>query len=268
MAKTILLVEDSEPAIIQLKDFLEESGYQILVAHDGSEGIKIMSEIIPDAIILDLMMPDIDGFEVLKTIRDADSTAQTPVLILTAKHITKEELKFLKRNNIYQLIQKGDVNKVQLLDTIKGMVTSLNKNSDVNTSVEPEKKKPDTKHKKPNVLIIEDNQDNMIAAKAIMDEKFNVIEATDGPGGIAKAIKYVPDLILMDISLPGMDGIEAFKAIRREVALLNVPVIALTASALVEDRETILSHGFDAFLAKPIDETTFFKTINEILYGR
>lgn len=267
MAKTILLVEDSEPAIIQLKDFLEESGYQILVAHDGSEGIKIMSEIIPDAIILDLMMPDIDGFEVLKTIRDADSTAQTPVLILTAKHITKEELKFLKRNNIYQLIQKGDVNKVQLLDTIKGMVSLLNKNADATLHVQPEKKKPDTKHKKPYVLIVEDNQDNMIAAKAIMDEKFNVIEATDGPEGIAKAIKYVPDLILMDISLPGMDGIETFKAIRREVSLLNVPVIALTASALVEDRKTILSHGFDAFLAKPIDEITFYKTINEILYG-
>lgn len=268
MAKTILLVEDSEPAIIQLKDFLEESGYQIIVAHDGNEGLKIMSEIIPDAIILDLMMPDIDGFEVLKTIRDADTTAQIPVLILTAKHITKEELKFLKRNNIYQLIQKGDVNKVQLLDTIKGMVTSLNKNAVETATVEPEKKKINIQEKKPKVLIVEDNQDNMIAARAIMDEKFNVIEATDGPEGIALAIKYLPDLILMDISLPGMDGIEAFKAIRNEVSLLKVPVVALTASALTKDRETILSHGFDAFLAKPIDETIFFKTLNEILYGR
>lgn len=269
-AKTILLVEDSEPAIIQLKDFLEESGYQILVAHDGIEGLKIVSEITPDAIILDLMMPDIDGFEVLKTIRDEDSTAQTPVLILTAKHITKEELKFLKRNNIYQLIQKGDVNKVQLLDTIKGMVSSMNfsNNTDANSTILSEKKKSVKKNKKPDVLIVEDNQDNMIAAKAIMEEKFNVIEALDGPEGIAKAIKYVPDLILMDISLPGMDGIEAFKIIRKEASLMNIPVIALTASALVEDRETILSHGFDAFLAKPIDEATFFKTINEILYGR
>jgi CheY-like chemotaxis protein len=264
------LVEDSEPAIIQLKDFLEEIGCQILVAHDGNEGLKIMSEIIPDAIILDLMMPDVDGFEVLRTIRNDDNTAQTPVLILTAKHITKEELKFLKRNNIYQLIQKGDVNKDQLLDAIKGMVSSQKeeKNTVKLASLKPsERNKYVPDGKMPNILIVEDNLDNMIAVKAILEGKYNILEAFDGPQGIEKAIKYVPDLILMDISLPGMDGVEAFKAIRKEIALLNVPIVALTASALTEDRETILSHGFDAFLAKPIDETAFLKTINEILYG-
>lgn len=271
MAKTILLVEDSEPAIIQLKDFLEESGYQILVAHDGKEGLKIMSEIIPDAIILDLMMPDVDGFEVLKTIRNDDNTAQTPVLILTAKHITKEELKFLKRNHVYQLIQKGDVNKDQLLDAVRGMVSSQKEK--IETSIasalvkQPEKKKFLTHSEKPTVLIVEDNPDNMIAAKATLEGRFNILEASDGPQGVEMAIKHVPDLILMDISLPEMDGVEAFKAIKKEVNLINVPIIALTASALTDDRKTILSQGFDAFLAKPIDETTFFKTINEILYG-
>jgi signal transduction histidine kinase/CheY-like chemotaxis protein/HAMP domain-containing protein len=270
LPKTILLVEDSEPAIIQLKDFLEESGYQILVAHDGKEGLKIMSEIIPDAIILDLMMPDIDGFEVLETIRNADSTAHTPVLILTAKHITKDELKFLKRNNIYQLIQKGDVNKVQLLNAVNGMVSPAKKVDSIHgpTHEQPTTNQLNTKHNLPDILLVEDNLDNMIAAKANMDGKFNVIEAYDGPEGIAKAIQFMPDLILMDISLPGMDGIEAFKTIRKEASLHHVPVIALTASALTEDREAILSQGFDAFLAKPIDETTFFKTINDLLYGK
>ena len=124
--KTILLVEDSEPAIIQIKDFLEESGYRILVARDGGEALGIITQTIPDAMILDLMMPGMDGFEVLKTLREAESTAHIPVLILTAKHITREELLFLKRNNIHQLIQKGDVNRNELLNAIATMGTFKN----------------------------------------------------------------------------------------------------------------------------------------------
>ncbi|MPM90349.1 Sensor histidine kinase RcsC [bioreactor metagenome] len=190
------------------------------------------------------------------------------MLILTAKHITKEDLKFLKRNNVYQLIQKGDVNKLQLLNTVKGMVASQKEHHTETTSPEhPVTKKLKASHQKPSVLIVEDNPDNMTAVKAIMEGQFNIMEACDGPEGIEKAKKYVPDLILMDISLPGMDGIEAFKNIRKEASLADVPVIALTASALTENREAILSQGFDAFLAKPIDEKTFFQTINEILYG-
>jgi CheY-like chemotaxis protein len=81
------------------------------------------------------------------------------------------------------------------------------------------------------------------------------------------ARKYLPNLILMDIALPGMDGIEAFKIIRKDARLLHIPVIALTASAMIEDREVILAHGFDGYVAKPIDEIVLFKTINETLYG-
>ena len=72
----------------------------------------------------------------------------------------------------------------------------------------------------------------------------------------------------MDVALPGMDGIEAFKTIRNDVHLQFIPIIALTASAMTSDRETILAHGLDDYIAKPIDETTFFKTINKVLYGK
>jgi len=72
----------------------------------------------------------------------------------------------------------------------------------------------------------------------------------------------------MDIALPEMDGIQAFKSIRNDGRLQHIPVIALTASVLREDRELVLGHGFDAFIAKPIDESIFFKTINTILYGK
>jgi len=126
---TILLVEDSEPAIIQLNNILESKGHNILIARNGEEALEIISDTVPDAMILDLMMPGVDGFEVLRRIREEDRTASVPVLILTAKHITKEELSFLKRNNIHQLIQKGDVNPKDLLSTIDRMIYGTTEDS-------------------------------------------------------------------------------------------------------------------------------------------
>jgi len=261
--KTILLVDDSDPAIIQMKDFMTESGYKILTASNGSEALDIISQVIPDAMVLDLMMPGIDGFSVLESIRNAEATANIPVLILTAKHITKEDLKFLKRNNIHQLIQKGDVNRTELLEAVAGLVYTDEKPEIVNPRTNPQIIKG-----KPNILIVEDNVDNMTTVKAILSERFNVIEAIDGSEGVLMAKKYIPHLILMDIALPGMDGIAAFQAIRQNGELEHIPIIALTASAMTSDRETILSHGFDAYIAKPIDQKDFFDTINKVLFGK
>jgi len=259
--KTVLLVEDSEPAIIQIKDFLEESGYKILVAHNGGEALAIIESVIPDAMILDLMMPEVDGFKVLQQLRNAEPTAHIPVLILTAKHISKEELNFLKRNNIHQLIQKGAVSRDELLNSLSNMMFPIKEEKKLG------------KHRvrkiegKPNVLVVEDNPDNMITVKALLSESYTVIEAIDGYKAIELCAKYTPDLVLMDIALPGIDGIEAFKIIRKDVKLQHIPVIALTASAMDTERETILAHGFDAYISKPIEEKVFFKIVNYTLYG-
>ncbi|MFH0735571.1 MAG: ATP-binding protein [bacterium] len=122
--KTILIVEDSEPAIIQLKEILSKEGVNVRIAKNGIEALSEIKKEKPNAVILDLMMPELDGFEVLSNIRNVFGNDKLPVLILTAKHITKEELKFLKGNNIYQLIQKGDINKNDLLKHIKNMLNN------------------------------------------------------------------------------------------------------------------------------------------------
>lgn len=253
-AKTILLVEDSEPAIVQIQDFLEEMGYSILLAHNGGEALNIISKTIPDAMILDLMMPGIDGFDVLKTVRNAERTAHIPVLILTAKHITKEELKFLKRNNVHQLLQKGDVNRGELQKAIDTMVTKS--------------RHIEMKEEKPVVLVIEDNPDNMLTVKALLSDGYSVLEATEGKAGFDMARIFNPNLVLLDIGLPSMDGIETLSLLRGDVRLQNIPVIALTASAMTTDREAILSHGFDGYISKPIDGKLFFNTLNQVLYGK
>lgn len=273
--KTILLVEDSEPAIIQLKDFLEEFGCTIMVAHNGEEGLARIEKTIPDAMILDLMMPGIDGFKMLEMLRNAEPTAHVPVLVLTAKQITKEELQVLKKNNIHQLIRKGDVSRSELLNAVAWMLMSKeNAAQQPTSSAQPAYlAQPASSHRrpvegKPMVLVVEDNPDNMVTVNAVLSNDYIVLEAIDGKSGVEMARKYLPHLILMDIALPDIDGITAFKMIREDVRMQGIPVIALTASAMLCERESILAHGFDTFLAKPIEEKLFLKTINEMLYGK
>ncbi|MBC2696717.1 MAG: response regulator [Desulfobacteraceae bacterium] len=111
----ILVVEDNEAAVIQIREVLESEGYKVDVVRGGQEALEYVKQTIPKGIILDLMMPEVDGFEVLEKIRGAKTTAKIPVLILTAKDLTAEDFKKLGDNNIQQLIQKGDVDRQNLL---------------------------------------------------------------------------------------------------------------------------------------------------------
>jgi signal transduction histidine kinase/DNA-binding response OmpR family regulator len=259
--KTLLVVEDSDPAVIQLQDIFAAPAYRILVARNGHEALEMFQHTLPDAILLDLMMPGMDGFELLKTVRNVDRTAHLPVLILTAKAITKEELRFLKSNHVHQLIQKGDINRAELLEAVASLFKPATEKA---ARPQPERQ---TIAGKPRVLVVEDNPDNMLTVKALMAADFTIIEATDGQAAVQQARKHQPHLILMDIALPGMDGIQAFKEIRQDTACQGIPVIALTASAMTSDREAILAHGFDGYIPKPIDHQEFLRTIREVLYG-
>ncbi len=260
--KTLLLVEDNEAAIIQITDILEDSGYKILLAREGNEALSIITHIIPDAIILDLMMPGMNGFDVLIKIREEDSTAHIPVLILSAKHVTSQELSLLKRNNIYQLIQKGNINPEELRNAVAEMVMSHGKQT------KPSRQGIKDTKEEVLVLLVEDNPDNMLTLKALLRDKYRILEAADGNEAVAITKKHHPDIILMDIALPEMDGVDALKAIRGDPKLPYTVVIALTSSVMEGDRETILAYGFDAYIPKPINEKIFFQTINQTVYGK
>ena len=262
--KTILLVEDTEPVIIQMEHMLSSQGYKIMTARNGAEALEQIAVKIPDAMILDLMMPEIDGFEVLKTIREKEKTAHLPVIILTAKYISKEELSFLKYNSIHQVIQKGDINKDQLLKAVGQMMFPETKEKEAPQNEKTQSPVSGT----PVVLIVEDNPDNMITIKALLDGKVKIIEAETGISGIELAKKHRPDLILMDIALPGMNGIEALKEIKKDAVLKKIPAIAVTASAMKGDMENLISSGFDSYISKPIDEKKFREKIQEALYGK
>jgi two-component system cell cycle response regulator DivK len=119
---------------------------------------------------------------------------------------------------------------------------------------------------KKKLVIIEDNEDNRLLVRAILEDLYEVIEYETGPVALASLALDPPDLVLLDISLPDMDGPEVLRHMRLDVALCQVPIIALTAHAMAGDREAFLAMGFDGYVSKPIvDETELLDAIRHHL---
>jgi CheY-like chemotaxis protein len=116
------------------------------------------------------------------------------------------------------------------------------------------------------VLIVEDNEDNRIVYSTILRHHgFRVSEALDGEEGIAKARRELPDLILMDISIPIIDGWEVTRTLKGEETTRHIPVIALTAHAMPGDRERALDVGCDGYLAKPCEPRAVLAEVNRLI---
>ena len=119
------------------------------------------------------------------------------------------------------------------------------------------------------VLIVEDNEKNMKLARDVLQAKgYATLEAVTGEEGVRLAKEKVPDLVLMDIQLPGINGIEAFRQIRAGENTARIPVVALTASVTPTDRSQITAAGFDAFVGKPINLKEFLETVKRLVEGR
>ena len=116
------------------------------------------------------------------------------------------------------------------------------------------------------ILVVEDNDKNLKLVRDLLVLKgYAVLEAVTGEQGLAIAVQHRPDLILMDIQLPDLDGVAALNRLRAEPVTASIPVVALTAFAMKEDRERFLSAGFDGYLAKPIDIRTFADRVRSFL---
>ena len=263
--RIILVVEDNEAAALQVTTALEESGYTVHVASDGSEAIEFVRRTVPSAIVLDLMMPGVDGFSVLNEVRATERTAEVPVLVLTAKELTIEERGRLRRNDVQQLVQKGSLAREELVHAVHNLFDA-----------EPTQRAPEQAEKEPpqaattrghrTILVVEDNPDNLFAITEILDETgCDCLAAKSGGEAVKVASESAPSLILMDIELPGLDGIEATKLIKSDPALKDVPIIALTAKAMRGDRERILAAGCDDYLAKPLNPEEVVEAVKKWL---
>jgi two-component system cell cycle response regulator DivK len=117
------------------------------------------------------------------------------------------------------------------------------------------------------ILIVEDTPLNMDLMVQLLEDNFELLKAIDGAQGLKLASEERPDLILMDLSLPVLDGWEVTRRLKNDLALAAIPVVALTAHAMEGDEESARAAGCDAYLTKPVDEDLLFQTIEQFLPG-
>ena len=119
------------------------------------------------------------------------------------------------------------------------------------------------------ILVVEDNEKNMKLFRDVLGATgYRTLEATNGGEAVELATEHTPDLVLMDIQMPGVDGVEALRRLRADERTAAIPVLAVTAQAMQGDREHFLAEGFDGYLSKPLNVRELIGTVREHCDGR
>jgi len=231
---SVLVVDDDAELLDVIERQLRNAGLSPITTTDARHALTLLRSHRPALMILDLLMPEMDGFQLLMEIRRAG--IDTPVLVLTGRDLTHGDRSVL-REGLAQVIQKGG----DALDVVVAEAKRHILQRGAVAVVRP-----------PKILYVEDIAQNRDIVRRYLGDEFEVIEAFDGEAGLQRAAQDRPELILMDLSLPNLDGWEATRQIKLDPATSHIPVIAITGHVTKEDRQRAQAVGCDAFLTKPI----------------
>jgi PAS domain S-box-containing protein len=242
----VLVVDDDAATRELVCRELRAAGFTAAEARGGEDALVRARVTRPALIVLDLVMPGMSGFEVLTKLRYEQ--IMTPVLVLTGKTLTSAEQGIL-REGMAAVVQKNGVSIEQIVGEAKRLLLARRDSSTA---------------KLPRVLYVEDSAQNRDVVRRYLTGVFEVIEAEDGEHGLDRARRDAPDLILMDLSLPRLDGWEATRRLKASPQSV-IPVVALTAHASREDQARARAAGCDGYLTKPVDREVLISTIKKHL---
>jgi signal transduction histidine kinase/HAMP domain-containing protein/CheY-like chemotaxis protein len=257
--KKVLIIEADEAELQRLSELLSNDCVEVFAATTAKKGIASLKIETFDCIILDFVLPDENGLDILNRI-NLLKQPQTTVILYTAKDFAPNELALLKRLK-YQIITKTPSSNALLLDEILKLLhidkkfiseSNLRLIENINTN-------RDVLHSK-KVLLVDDDVRNLFALTAVFERaNLDVITAESGREAleILNCDKEI-DIVLMDIMMPDMDGYETIQIIRKEPKNKNLPIIAVTAKAMVSDRQKSILSGASDYITKPVKTDQLF----------
>lgn len=248
--KNILIVEDSKVEQKALKNLFQDYDLITTIVDSGEEALQIIQDKLFDCVILDLQLPGISGVEVLKKLSLNPFIKLPPIIIYTGRDLTKDEFQELHEYTS-SFVVKGLGAQDRILDElfiflhrIKPPINNKSEAATANFSLENCK-----------VLLVDDDMRNTFALSGILKKKgLQIVLADNGQTALDKLENDQDiNIVIMDIMMPVMDGYEAIRRIRLQNKFLNLPIIALTAKILPEDKNKAMKVGANDFLTKPVD---------------
>jgi len=247
----VLVVEDSVVDADKLKRYLSELGTDIIWDPSGALTIDQAERSSPQLVMLDLHLPEASGLELLKALKAHPTLSTIPVVICSVLEPSESSV---PPELISGYLVKP-FSRASLLEVLQGLhSTQRHKGQD---SSPPDKALIAQPHERVNdsqtILVVDDNLSNIQLVQDYLKRKgFDLITAEDGQQAVQIAQALLPDLILMDIQMPRMDGIEATQHLRADPRTCKIPIFALTALAMPGDKERCLNAGMDDYFTKPV----------------
>ncbi len=245
MKKKILVIDD-EPDIREIvRLYLVEEGHEVIEAGNGQDGILKAQKDQPDLIVLDIMLPGINGFEVAKHLKDDPNTKHIPIVILS---VLAQDSQY--RQGILDYISKP-FRQEELVSTVRKIFSKV-----------------DGRNVRRTVLVVDDDPDIVdIIAICLKDNNLDPEKAYNGAEAIEKVKAKAPDLVLLDINMPGMNGFEVIKHLKSDKSTADIPIVVLTGTHIAEDdRHHGLTLGVAKYLTKPFSADDLVKEIMSALH--
>ena len=267
----IVIVDDDELEFEKFKNEFKADNITIEYIQDSEFAFNKIAEVQPDLIILDLMMPKLDGITLSHKLKSNSKTKHIPIIISTAKNLSEEE-----HISLHEIVEditvKSKGHPLDVLKTVRDRIKMqevdeffTNDDSEFSSNSNLLVEEESAGDFFGEVLIVDDDPDTLFTLN-------EMVQATGCKTHLAKSgmecLKILenvrPDLIMLDIMMPEMDGFQTLKNIRSNTDLAGIPIYAVTAKAMVGDKEIILKHGFNDYIPKPVNSTIISSKIAQL----
>jgi CheY-like chemotaxis protein len=250
----VLLVEDDEQLRGSLRELLRLDDVILDDTGTAQEALALLERNTYDCIVLDLNLPDASGYDVLETMSSSEKYSFPPVIVYTGRALSRHDEERLRRYS-RSVIVKGARSPERLLDEVTLFLHQV----EARLPVESQRllraaRERDEFFEGKTILVVEDDVRNVFALSSVFESAGARVEiARNGREALEQVARSRPDLVLMDIMMPEMDGLTAIRELRNTPDNRDLPVIALTAKAMPNDYEQTIAAGANDYLAKPLD---------------
>ena len=282
----VLVVEDDEATRRTLRRLLEGEGFAVVEAEHGRAALDLLAggaSAAPGLIVLDLLMPEMDGFAFAAALRRDDRWRDVPIVVLTARDLTDDDRRRL-HGDVQRVLQKGADDAERLLGEVRrlvaagvgarpggpgdvgGVAAAGGRGAGTAGSGGRGRGPGGRSGRMARLLLVEDNELNRdMLCRRLQRRGHEVLLAADGQQGLDLALAERPALILLDLSLPVLDGWEAARRLKAAPETRATPILALTAHAMAGDRERALAAGCDDYDTKPVELPRLLAKIDALL---